>query len=122
MKIFIKVLMISFSIHICLSNLLPCNTSVNVVCSKTEKYVSADTPEPMPVNIKILLKFYDIIEVNEADQTITVNLKAVFKWQDVRIDVNRSQEHIDKYVNFLVSITCLKLNFFFISFTPLFCN
>ena len=50
----------------------------------------------MPVNIKILLKFYDIIEVNEADQTITVNLKAVFKWQDRRIDVNRSQEHIDK--------------------------
>ena len=109
MKMFIKVLLISFSIHICLSNLLPCNTSVNVVCSKTEKYVSADTPEPMPVNIKILLKFYDIIEVNEADQTITVNLKAVFKWQDQRIDVNRSQEHIDKYVNFSVSITFLKL-------------
>ena len=82
---------------------------MNVVCSKTEKYVSADTPEPMPVNIKILLKFYDIIEVNEVDQTITVNLKAVFKWQDQRIDVNRSQEHIDKYVNFLVSITFLKL-------------
>ena len=105
MKIFIKVLMISFSIHICLSNLVPCNTSVNVVCSKTEKYVSANIPEPMPVNIKILLKFYDIIEVNEADQTITLNLKAVFKWQDRRIDVNRSQEHIDKYVNFLASIT-----------------
>ena len=101
--------MISFSINTCLSSLLPCNTSVNIVCSKTEKYVSAKTPEPMPVNIKILLKFYDIIEVNEADQTITVNLKAVFKWQDQRIDVNRSQEHIDKYVNFLVSIKCLNV-------------
>ena len=101
MKIFIKVLMISFSIHICLSNLLPCNTSVNVVCSKTEKYVSANTPEPMPVNIKILLKFYDIIEVNEADQTITVTLKSVFEWQDFRLDINQSQEHINKYVESL---------------------
>ena len=101
MKIFIKVLMISFTIHICLSNLLPCNTSVNVVCSKTEKYVSANVPEPMPVNIKILLKFYDIIEVNEADQTITVTLKSVFEWQDFRLDINQSQEHIDKYVGSL---------------------
>ena len=109
MKIFNKIPIILFSIHICLSNLLPCNTSVNVVCSKTEKYVSANIPEPMPVNINILLKFYDIIGVNEVDQTITVTLKAVFEWQDHRIDVNRSQEHIDKYVEFLASITCLKL-------------
>ena len=63
----------------------------------------------MPVNINILLKFYDIIGVNEVDQTITVTLKAVFEWQDHRIDVNRSQKHIDKYVKFLASITCLKL-------------
>ena len=99
MKIFNKLLIVLFSIRICLSRLLPCNETTNIVCSKTENYVSSGVPEPLPTNINILLKFYDIIGVNEVDQTITVTLQAVFEWQDPRIDVNRSQEHIDKYAN-----------------------
>ena len=86
------------SIQICLSSLLPCNKTVGIVCSKNENYVSSTVPEPHPTNIDILLKFYDIIGVDEADQTIAITLKAVFKWQDNRLDVNRSQEQIDKYV------------------------
>ena len=101
MKIFYKILLILFSIHVCLSKLLPCNETKNVVCSKTEKYVATSTPEPWPKNINIILKFYDIIGVNEADQTITVTLKSVFEWQDFRLDINQSQEHIDKYVGSL---------------------
>ena len=101
MKIFYKVLLILFSIHVCLSKLLPCNETKNVVCSKTEKYVATSTPEPWPKNINIILKLYDIIGVNEADQTITVTLKSVFEWQDFRLDINQSQEHIDKYVGSL---------------------
>ena len=101
MKIFYKILLILFSIHICLSKLLPCNETKNVVCSKTEKYVATSTPEPWPKKINIILKFYDIIGVNEADQTITVTLKSVFEWQDFRLDINQSQEHIDKYVGIL---------------------
>ena len=97
------------SIDICLSRLLPCKETINTVCSKTETYVSTNLPKPFPTNIKVSLKFYDIIGVSEADQTVTVPLKVVFEWQDHRLDVNRSQEHIDKYVNFLASITCLKL-------------
>ena len=109
MEIFNKLLIVLFSIHICLSQLLPCNETINVVCSIAENYVSSRIPEPWPKKINILLKFYDIIGVNEVAQTITVTLKAVFEWQDHRIDVNRSQEHIEKYVKFLASIACLKL-------------
>jgi hypothetical protein len=98
MKIFKKILIILVSIQICLSSLLPCNETIDIVCSKTENYVSSYVPEPWPTKINILLKFYDIIGVDEADQTIAITLKAVFKWQDNRLDVNRSQEQIDKYV------------------------
>ena len=69
---------------------------MGIVCSKNENYVSSTVPEPHPTNIDILLKFYDIIGVDEADQTIAITLKAVFKWQDNRLDVNRTQEQIDK--------------------------
>ena len=96
MKIFYKILLILFSLHFCLSKLLPCNETKNVVCSKTENYVTSRVPEPWPTTINILLKFYDIIGVDEADQTIAITLKAVFEWQDYRLDVNRSQEKIDK--------------------------
>ena len=96
MKVFNKVLVILVSIQICLSQLLPCNETIDIVCSKTENYVTSRVPEPWPININILLKFYDIIGVDEADQTIAVTLKAVFEWQDYRLDVNRSQEKIDK--------------------------
>ena len=71
---------------------------MGIVCSKNEHYVSSRAPEPWPTNINFNLKFYDIIGVNEADQTIAITLKAVFKWQDNGLDVNRSQEQIDKYV------------------------
>ena len=77
--------------------MLPCKETKDTACSQFETYVSANSPEPMPVNINISLKFYDVIGVNEADQTITLTLKAVIEWQDHRIDVNRSQKHIDKY-------------------------
>ena len=109
MEIFNKLLIVLFSIHTCLSLLLPCNETINIVCSIAENYVSSRIPEPWPKKINILLKFYDIIGVNEVDQTTTVTLKAVFEWQDHRIDVNRSQEHIEKYIKFLASIACLKL-------------
>ena len=95
MKIFNKVPIILFSIHVCLSRLLSCKETINAVCSKNETYVSTNFPPPFPTNIKISLKFYDIIGVNEADQTVTV---VIFKWQDHRLDVNRSQEDINKYV------------------------
>ena len=45
-----------------------------------------------------MLKFYDIVGVDEADQTVAITMKAVFKWQDNRLDVNRSQEQIDRYL------------------------
>ena len=96
MEIFNKLLIVLFSIHICQSRLLPCNKTIDIVCSKTKNYVTSRIPEPWPTSINILLKFYDIIGVDEADQTIAVTLKTVFEWQDYRLDVNRSQEKIDK--------------------------
>ena len=104
MKIFNKVLIILLSIDICLSRLLPCKETINTVCSKTETYVSTNLPKPFPTNIKVSLKFYDIIGVSEADQTVTVPLKVVFEWQDHRLDVNRSQEDIDKYVCYVQGV------------------
>ena len=43
------------------------------------------------------LRIYDVIGVDEEEQTITLSLKAIVEWQDNRLDVNRSKEYIERY-------------------------
>ena len=110
MRISYTILPILFSINISFGDiLLPCREIQGKVCSKVDNYVSENSPEPFPTKVNILLKFYDIIGVNEADQTVTVTLKAVLEWIDSRLDVNRTQEQTDQYVNSnLLELLCSK--------------
>ena len=45
----------------------------------------------------------DITDVDENQQTVTLSMKAVFEWQDRRLDVKRSKDDQEKYVNHQLS-------------------
>ena len=47
--------------------------------------------------VNITLKFYEVLNVDEAKQTVTLSMHASLVWEDDRLDVNRSQEYIEKY-------------------------
>ena len=82
--------------------ILTCKESVDSnVCYDVEKiqdYVNSINPKPWPTYIDIGLKVWDIIDVDENQQTVTLSMKAHFKWKDIRLDVNRSKEDKEKYV------------------------
>ena len=67
------------------------------VCTKNDEYNSVNNPEPLPNKIDISLRFYDVLSVDEAEQTITLSMKAVIAWNDNRLDVNRSKEYVERY-------------------------
>ena len=54
-------------------------------------YVSTNNPEPLPTKVDIMLNVFDIIDVDEGSQSVTLILKIVLEWQDFRLDVNRSK-------------------------------
>ena len=50
----------------------------------------------MPTKVDIMLNVFDIIDVDEAKQSVTLMLKIVLQWQDFRLDVNRSKAHEER--------------------------
>ena len=80
-------------------NLVPCMESVeSKVCFKEQDYVRTVNPQPLPTQINIIISVFDIIDVDEAQQTVTLMLKIVLEWQDYRLDVNRTIEESERYV------------------------
>ena len=83
--------------------ILTCNESVESnVCFDVEKirdYVSSKNPKPLPTEINSSFMVRDITDVDENQQTVTLSMKAVFEWQDCRLDVKRSKDDQEKYVN-----------------------
>ena len=74
-------------------DLLPCKESVeSKVCFNIQDYVKTVNPQPLPTQINIIISVFDIIDVDEVQQTVTLMLKIVLEWQDYRLDVNRSKE------------------------------
>ena len=81
-------------------NILPCKDSVeSYVCFNVDDiqdYVKTSNPEPLPTYVNISLKDIDVIDVDESQQTVTLLMKVRLAWQDDRLDVNRSQNDIER--------------------------
>ena len=92
-------ILIGITLKFCVGKLLPCSEVMQEVCTTTENYVSKNIPEPFPAKIDLKLKLYEVIEVDETQQTVTLSMKAMIEWHDNRLDVNRSKDYIDRYSN-----------------------
>ena len=87
---------VSYGFGICIGILLPCTERMQEVCTNTNNYITTTNPDPFPTKINMTLKFYEVLDVDEDKQTITLSMKAFLEWQDYRLDVNRSKEYIEK--------------------------
>ena len=76
--------------------LLTCPEITQKVCTKSQKYVGEISPDPLPTSINLTLKFYEIKDVDEIQQTVTLSMKVIVEWQDYRLDVNRSKDDTQK--------------------------
>ena len=90
-------ILIGITLKFCVGKLLPCSEVMQEVCTTADNYVSKNIPEPFPAKIDLKLKLYEIIEVDETQQTVTLSMKAMIEWHDGRLDVNRSKDYIDRY-------------------------
>ena len=54
------------------------------------------SPNPLPTKVEMSINIYDIIEVNEVHQTITLMLRVRLMWQDFRLNVTRSDEDLER--------------------------
>ena len=96
--IFTCLYFIILAIQSSFGKLLPCNEThnQNQVCTKSQNYVTEISPEPFPTQIKLKLKFYEIIGVDESKQTVTLSIRPYVEWIDQRLDVNRTKDYIEK--------------------------
>ena len=94
----IQILLMTFCIC---KGIAPCKVSVqSKVCflvDKIEDYVSTNNPEPFPTLVETFLSIIDVIRVDEDRQTVSVLMKMRLSWHDLRLDVNRTKEHTEKY-------------------------
>ena len=54
------------------------------------------SPNPLPTKVEMSINIYDITEVNEVHQTITLMLRVRLMWQDFRLNVTRSDEDLER--------------------------
>jgi hypothetical protein len=54
------------------------------------------SPNPLPTKVEMSINIYDIIEVNEVHQTVTLMLRVRLMWQDFRLNVTRSDEDLER--------------------------
>ena len=59
-------------------------------------YIQSVSPKPLPTKVEMSLNIYDIVGVNEVQQTVTLMLKIVLNWQDFLLDVIRSDEDLER--------------------------
>ena len=76
--------------------ILPCTEIIQQVCSKTQGYVAETVPEPWPNKINLTLKILDVLGIDEAEQTIKLSIYAFVHWHDMRLDLNRSMDFIER--------------------------
>ena len=60
------------------------------------------------------MKFFEVIGVDEIAQTVTLSINANLYWNDYRLDVNRSEEYIKRYVDLSQDGNYLQCNFNFV--------
>ena len=57
---------------------------------------------------KSILSVFDIIDVNEEDQTVKLMFKIILYWQDYRMDVNRTKGDVTRYALCTLRCKCLR--------------
>ena len=97
MKIILQItLIITSFLQLCSGQLLPCNAIMQKVCSINQTYATTISPDPLPTKINLSLKIYEVIAIDEDQQTVSLSVKAMADWQDHRLDVNRSKDYIER--------------------------
>ena len=82
--------------QICAGKLLPCAEIMHKVCFKSREYFLENNPEPFATKIDLTLKIFDVGEVDEIKQSVTLSMMTNVQWQDFRLDVNKSKDDIEK--------------------------
>ena len=78
----------------CLSLFLHCNKSfVDTVCFKNEKYIPTNSPNPLPTKVNITINFFNVINVDPEEHSVTLMLKMGFRWIDKRLHIQRSEDY-----------------------------
>ena len=54
------------------------------------------SPKPLPTKVEMSINIYDIIGVNEVQQTVTLMLRVRLMWQDFLLNVTRSDEDLER--------------------------
>ena len=97
MKIILQVvLLITSSVQRSCGQLLPCNAILQKVCSTNQTYATTISPDPLPTKINLCLKIYEVIAIDDDQQTVSLSVKAMADWQDYRLDVNRSKDYVER--------------------------
>ena len=65
--------------------LRPNDAFVSCVGNNSQDYVSTVNPEPVPTQVDIILSVFDIIDVNEAQQTVKLMFKIILEWQIISL-------------------------------------
>ena len=90
------VLIIIFQVQISFGVLSSCSEVMQKVCYITKDYKHGINPEPLPTKINITLKVFEVIDVKDNHQTLTLSMRATIEWNDQRLSVNRSEEYTEK--------------------------
>jgi hypothetical protein len=54
------------------------------------------SPKPLPTKVEMSINIYDIIGVNEVQQTVTLMLRVRLMWQDFLLNVTRSDKDLER--------------------------
>ena len=76
--------------------LVPCADISLKVCTKEPDYITEISPNPLPTNITMKIKIFEVVTVDETKHTVTLSFKTMVDWQDYRLNVNRSSDSIQK--------------------------
>ena len=70
-------------------NLVPCSSNEPKVCFKNPtNYTASNPPEPWPCEVNFTINIKDLIEVNNAQHSITLSMKLTLEWIEPEITTN----------------------------------
>ena len=59
-------------------------------------YIQSVSPKPLPTKVEMSLNIYDIVGVNEVQQSVTLMLRIHLLWHDFQLNVKRSDDDLKK--------------------------
>ena len=73
-----------------------CNQKEESLKKSNFSIIQTVSPKPLPTKVEMSLNIYDIVGVNEAQQTVTLMLRVDLMWQDFLLNVTRSDEDLER--------------------------